>query len=851
MGDVVGVGKGRSRSGSSRIPPWRHVLNQYKFNSESCQGNLHKALQAFEPEKNCVPENITWDMLKVKEGDMFEVVRSFNGWLEITMFETGKQGFVPEWVTQPSEESDAFPCFDSGTPSANQRPGGSGSGSAGVHLTDARSSTCSGSGRGSGCLSDRRPRPPGDNAEEQSAAREASSVFCQRNRHKALQAFDPDQNCAPENIRSDMLKVKERDMLEVVRSSNGWVKITMCETGKQGWVPAWVLQRSAESDYSLCSDFDSSDSTATALETAKKRRDGSGSGSAGVHLTDARSSTCSGSGRGSGGVSDRRPRPPRDNAETQMPHKALQAFDPDKNCQPENIRSDMLTVKEGDMLQLVSSGNGWVKIRMCETGKKGWVPEWVLQSSEESDASPCLNYDSRDSTTTALETAKKRRGGSGSAGVHLTDARSSTYIGSGRGSGGVPDKRPRPPRDNAEEQSREALSLFCHGTRHKALQAFDPDKNCELQNIRSDMLKVKEGDMLEVVRSGNGWVEITMCQTGQQGWVPEWVLPRSEESYSYYSSEESDSSDSTATALETAKKRRIDSGSSEAKKRRSGSGSGSVGVHLTAAKSLTRDGCGSGGVNVAAAKSSSRRGGGSGSGSGAVTLTAAVSSTGGSIQHDAAAFELLKNARAAAGVRLDGKTLEEKEMGVAHKWLVNTFKSDFIENVDLRDRIRNASDNSNLSRQQKAKLKTDTRGAFKVWTKSLFGNHAFFMAVLRNGLFDIQSQQELMNAILQEQSNSGDDSPAGRDKQKLRRKALEAREKHRKARKVANAGIPESEMSKKQIRMLWELNSGLLDQNRSEADTTYRHGQGIKIRTKEEAACLRITANHLDAYFGR
>ena len=45
------------------------------------------------------------------------------------------------------------------------------------------------------------------------------------------------------------------------------------------------------------------------------------------------------------------------------------------------------------------------------------------------------------------------------------------------------------------------------------------------------------------------------------------------------------------------------------------------------------------------------------------------------------------------------------------------------------------------------------------------------MAVLRNGLFDRQSQQEFQNAVLQEQSNSGDDHPAGHDKQKLSRKA--------------------------------------------------------------------------------
>ena len=63
------------------------------------------------------------------------------------------------------------------------------------------------------------------------------------------------------------------------------------------------------------------------------------------------------------------------------------------------------------------------------------------------------------------------------------------------------------------------------------------------------------------------------------------------------------------------------------------------------------------------------------------------------------------------------------------------------------------------------------------------------MAVLRHGLFDSKSQQELMIAVLQEQSNSGDDHPAEHDRNELRRKALE--------------DLPESELSCQQI----ELNS--------------------------------------------
>ena len=104
------------------------------------------------------------------------------------------------------------------------------------------------------------------------------------------------------------------------------------------------------------------------------------------------------------------------------------------------------------------------------------------------------------------------------------------------------------------------------------------------------------------------------------------------------------------------------------------------------------------------------------------------------------------------------------------------FKTHFIQNVDLQNRIHNASvDDNVLTRQERKKLKNDTRNAFKSWERSLLGNHPFLMAVLRNGLFDTQSQQELMTAVLQEQSNSGDDHPAEHDREELRREALEAR----------------------------------------------------------------------------
>ena len=55
-----------------------------------------------------------------------------------------------------------------------------------------------------------------------------------------------------------------------------------------------------------------------------------------------------------------------------------------------------------------------------------------------------------------------------------------------------------------------------------------------------------------------------------------------------------------------------------------------------------------------------------------------------------------------------------------------------------------------------------------------------------------------MIAVLQEQSNSGDDHPAEHDRKELRRKALEARQQFKEAKKLANklalGDLPESQL---------------------------------------------------------
>ena len=155
-------------------------------------------------------------------------------------------------------------------------------------------------------------------------------------------------------------------------------------------------------------------------------------------------------------------------------------------------------------------------------------------------------------------------------------------------------------------------------------------------------------------------------------------------------------------------------------------------------------------------------------------------------------------------------------------------------------------------------MRKDTRSYFKVWKRSLLGNHTFLTAVLRNGLFDIRSQRELVIAVLQEQSISGGSHlavesavVAEHDREELRRKALEARKKLKDARRLANKGLPESELSSQQNQLLIELGSGLLERNVLKNNKAYGHGQGVNSTTKEEAAVFRMSLNALGAYFDR
>ncbi len=214
-------------------------------------------------------------------------------------------------------------------------------------------------------------------------------------------------------------------------------------------------------------------------------------------------------------------------------------------------------------------------------------------------------------------------------------------------------------------------------------------------------------------------------------------------------------------------------------------------------------------------------------------------------------FNLLKQARAQAGVYQSNRTLEKHEFQVAHDWLHKRFRDYFIENEDLNNRVHAAAANDLKGKQKQALLK-ETRGAFKVWKRSLVGNHEFLMAVLRHGYFDAKTQQDLLQAVLQERSKKNDeDQPSQRERKELKRAAQAARKTLRDARKLEAEDIPDSDLSRSQIQLLRDLDLGVLQANMVKANKAYKHGEGVEIRTREDAAVLRMSCNQLDAYYDR
>ena len=113
------------------------------------------------------------------------------------------------------------------------------------------------------------------------------------------------------------------------------------------------------------------------------------------------------------------------------------------------------------------------------------------------------------------------------------------------------------------------------------------------------------------------------------------------------------------------------------------------------------------------------------------------------------ALTLVQRARREAGHDQESTRLDTEEFQKALDFLQKIFEDDFMQNAQLKARIRNLQEKpEEFCRNTKRKIRVDRRNAFRAWTRQLMGNVHFLHAVMRNGTFQIRDQQDLASAFL-------------------------------------------------------------------------------------------------------
>ena len=117
-------------------------------------------------------------------------------------------------------------------------------------------------------------------------------------------------------------------------------------------------------------------------------------------------------------------------------------------------------------------------------------------------------------------------------------------------------------------------------------------------------------------------------------------------------------------------------------------------------------------------------------------------------------------------------------MGEALQWLLCKFVDGFLENDELKQKIKMMdSGTSTMTKKEKKAVRDQRRGAFKSWKWRWFGNVHLFHAMLQYGIYDLKSMQDFMTAYLEEKCHSDDAHLAGSAEinQTLRAEAVKAR----------------------------------------------------------------------------
>ena len=113
------------------------------------------------------------------------------------------------------------------------------------------------------------------------------------------------------------------------------------------------------------------------------------------------------------------------------------------------------------------------------------------------------------------------------------------------------------------------------------------------------------------------------------------------------------------------------------------------------------------------------------------------------------ALTLVQRARREAGHNQESTRLGTEEFQRALDFLQKIFEDEFMQNAQLKARIRNLQEEpEEFGRNTKRKLRVERRNAFRAWTRQLMGNVDFLHVVMRNGTFQIRDQQDLASAFL-------------------------------------------------------------------------------------------------------
>ena len=203
------------------------------------------------------------------------------------------------------------------------------------------------------------------------------------------------------------------------------------------------------------------------------------------------------------------------------------------------------------------------------------------------------------------------------------------------------------------------------------------------------------------------------------------------------------------------------------------------------------------------------------------------------------AILMLKRIRADMGAAEEEETLAPNQFEKALQKLKTIFEENFLRNQTLAcDLRRQKDDPSALTRAEKKQITTAFRGAFAAWLRSLLGDKAFAIALLRHGIFDFSDLRRCAEALRHGASDDGGVSQSARHtpNPELRRAAVSARIQEKDAKKYAmwaSEGWTCSPWQKKQIML---LDTGELAEQVRSANAAYGFGKSAEEAVSREQA---------------